>query len=76
MLTLSYKPNLFLIGKEELFLLKRTLRQLVWYSPLGEVELVESNRTAERVLRVLGHLQDFLFTLLLLTLLGRNLWVC
>lgn len=31
------------------------------HSPLGDVELVESDRAAERVLRVLHHLQDFLF---------------
>lgn len=45
------------------------------HSPLGEVELVESDRTAERVLCVLHHLQDVLFTVLFFASLRRNLWI-
>lgn len=45
-------------------------------SPLGEVELVESDGTAERVLCVLHHLQDVLLTLLLPSPLSSwNLWI-
>ena len=62
------------VNKENRDVRKRNLTERD-NSPLGEVELVESNRTAERVLRVLHHLQDLLFSLVLLTLLRRNLWI-
>lgn len=48
---------------------KRDLKQIKIDQPLGEVELIESDRTAKRVLCVLQHLQDVVFILTFMLLL-------
>lgn len=42
---------------------KSDLKQIKIDQPLGEVELIESDRTTKRVLCVLQHLQDVVFIL-------------